>query len=163
LIFIAMFVYFAASAESHAAALRAMSQGVPVSAAMMTRFATLGPDTHIDEAVETLLSTSQSDFPVTNDGRLVGLLSRNDIVRALKQMGPDARVAQAMTTQIPVIDRSRRLDEALRILQERSAPAVGVIDSAGKLAGLITSETLGEMMLIGDLAPNFRLRDRRAA
>src|SRR3974390_1849991 len=106
------------------------------------------------------LATSQSDFPVTDEGRLVGLLSRNDIVRALKQMGPDARVAQAMTTQIPVIDRSRRLDEALRILQERSAPAVGVIDSAGKLAGLITSETLGEMMLIGDLAPNFRLRDR---
>jgi CBS domain-containing protein len=163
LIFIAMFVYFAASAESHAAALRAVSQGVPVSAAMMTRFATLGPDTHIDEAVETLLSTSQSDFPVTDDGRLVGLLSRNDIVRALKQMGPDARVAQAMTTKIPVIDRSRRLDEALRVLQGRSAPAVGVIDSAGKLAGLITSETLGEMMLIGDLAPNFRLRDRRAA
>jgi hypothetical protein len=30
---------------------------------------------------------------------------------------------------------------------------------------LITTETLGEMMLIGDLAPNFRLRsrDRRAA
>jgi Zn-dependent protease/CBS domain-containing protein len=163
LIFIAMFVYFAASAESHAAALRAVSQGVPVSAAMMTRFATLGPDTHIDEAVDTLLATSQSDFPVTDDGRLVGLLSRNDIVRALKQMGPDARVAQAMTTQIPVIDRSRRLDEALRILQERSASAVGVIDSTGKLAGLITSETLGEMMLIGDLAPNFRLRDRRPA
>ena len=113
--------------------------------------------------VDTLLATSQSDFPVTDDGRLVGLLSRNDIVRALKQMGPDARVAQAMTTQIPVIDRSRRLDEALRILQERSASAVGVIDSTGKLAGLITSETLGEMMLIGDLAPNFRLRDRRPA
>jgi len=160
LIFIALFVYFAASAEAHAAALRAMSQGVPVSAAMMTRFATLAPDTHIDEAVETLLSTSQSDFPVTDDGRLVGLLGRNDIVRALKQMGPDARVGQAMTTNIPVVDRASRLDEALRILQERSAPAVGVVDAAGRLAGLITSETLGEMMLIGDLAPNFKLRAR---
>jgi Zn-dependent protease/CBS domain-containing protein len=165
LIFIALFVYFAASAEAHAAALRAMSQGVPVSSAMMTRFATLAPDTHIDEAVETLLSTSQSDFPVTDDGRLVGLLGRNDIVRALKQMGPDARVGQAMTTDIPVVDRASRLDEALRILQDRSAPAVGVVDGGGRLIGLITSETLGEMMLIGDLAPNFKLRarDRRAA
>ena len=165
LIFIALFVYFAASSEAHAAALRAMSQGIPVTSAMMTRYATLAPDTHIDEAVETLLSTSQSDFPVTDDGRLVGLLGRNDIVRALKQMGPDARVGQAMTTDIPVIDRTRRLDEALRILQEKSAPAVGIVDAAGRLVGLITTETLGEMMLIGDLAPNFRLRsrDRRAA
>jgi stage IV sporulation protein FB len=142
-----------------------MSQGVPVTSAMMTRYATLAPDTHIDEAVETLLSTSQSDFPVTDDGRLVGLLGRNDIVRALKQMGPDARVGQAMTTDIPVVDRTRRLDEALRILQEKSAPAVGIVDAAGRLVGLITTETLGEMMLIGDLAPNFRLRsrDQRAA
>jgi stage IV sporulation protein FB len=160
-----MFVYFAASAEAHAAALRAMSQGVPVTSAMMTRFATLTPDTHIDEAVETLLATSQSDFPVADDGRLIGLLGRNDIVRALKRMGPDARVGQAMTTDIPVVGRTGRLDEALRILQERSAPAVGIVDSAGRLVGLITSETLGEMMLIGDLAPNFRLRarDQRAA
>ncbi len=165
LIFIALFVYFAASSEAHVAALRAMSQGIPVTSAMMTRFATLAPDTHIDEAVETLLSTSQSDFPVTEGGRLVGLLSRNNIVRALKQMGPDARVGQAMTTDIPVVDRARRLDEALRILQEQSAPAVGVVDAGGQLIGLITAETLGEMMLIGDLAPNFRLRphDRRAA
>ena len=165
LIFIALFVYFAASSEAHAASLRAMSQGVPVTSAMMTRYATLSPDTHIDEAVETLLSTSQSDFPVTDDGRLVGLLGRNDIVRALKQMGPDARVGQAMTTDIPVVDRTRRLDEALRILQEKSAPAVGIVDAAGRLVGLITTETLGEMMLIGDLAPNFRLRsrDQRAA
>jgi stage IV sporulation protein FB len=80
-------------------------------------------------------------------------------------MGPDARVGQAMTTDIPVIDRTRRLDEALRILQEKSAPAVGIVDAAGRLVGLITTETLGEMMLIGDLAPNFRLRsrDRRVA
>jgi stage IV sporulation protein FB len=163
LIFIALFVYFAASSEAHAAALRAMSQGVPVASAMMTRYATLSPDTHIDEAVETMLSTSQSDFPVTDDGRLVGLLGRNDIVRALKQMGPDARAGQAMTTDIPLVDRASRLDEALRILQDRSAPAVGVVDNTGRLVGLITSETLGEMMLIGDLAPNFRLRNRRAA
>src|SRR5215467_12790121 len=52
LIFIALFVYFAASSEAHAASLRAMSQGVPVTSAMMTRYATLAPDTHIDEAVE---------------------------------------------------------------------------------------------------------------
>jgi Zn-dependent protease/CBS domain-containing protein len=165
LIFIGLFVYFAASAEAHAAALRAMSQGIPVTSAMMTRYATLSPDTHIDEAVQTLLATSQGDFPVTDDGRLVGLLGRNDIVRALKELGPDARVGQAMTSDIPVVDRNSRLDEALRILQERSAPAVGIVDVTGRLIGLITTETLGEMMLIGDLAPNFRPgeRGKRAA
>jgi stage IV sporulation protein FB len=154
LIFIAIFVYLAASSEAHVAALRAMSRGVPVSAAMMTQFAPLSPQAHIDEAVETLLRTSQSTFPVMDEaGRLVGLLGRNDMIRALKQMGPDARVADAMTVNIPVIDRRGRLDEAFRMLQEKSAPAVGVTDATGRLIGLVTPETIGEMLMIREALP----------
>src|SRR5262245_31111727 len=94
LIFIAIFVYLAASSEAQLVAMRAMSRDVPVSAAMMTQIARLSPEAHIDEAVNTLLQTSQSEFPVADsDGRLVGVLSRADMIRALKQLGPDARVA----------------------------------------------------------------------
>ena len=38
LIFIAIFVYLAASSEAHIVAIRAMSRGVPVTAAMMTQY-----------------------------------------------------------------------------------------------------------------------------
>src|SRR6266481_6801730 len=77
LVFIAIFVYLAASSEAHLVAMRAMSRDLPVSAAMMTQIARLAPDAHIDEAVDTLLRTSQSEFPVVDAaGRLVGLLDR---------------------------------------------------------------------------------------
>src|SRR5689334_10128476 len=90
LIFIAIFVYLAASSEAQLVAMRAMSRDVPVSAAMMTQIARLAPQAHIDEAVNTLLQTSQSEFPVADaDGRLVGVLGRADMIRALKQLGPD--------------------------------------------------------------------------
>src|SRR3954470_16364643 len=79
LIFIAIFVYLAASSEAHLVAIRAMARGVPVSAAMMTQFATLSPQEHVDQAVDTLLRTSQSEFPVVEAERLAGLLGRNDI------------------------------------------------------------------------------------
>jgi stage IV sporulation protein FB len=151
LIFIAIFVYLAASAEAQLVALRAASTGVPVTAAMMTQFATLTPDTHIDEAVETLLRTSQNEFPVVDgDGRLVGLLDRSHMIRALKQLGPDARVGDVMTAPVPTIGHRQLLDEAFRLLQAKEAPAVGVVDGDGKLAGLITSETLAEMLLVRD-------------
>jgi Zn-dependent protease/CBS domain-containing protein len=154
LIFIAIFVYLAASSEAHVVAIRAMSQGVPVSTAMMTQFATLIPEAHVDEAVQTLLATSQSEFPVIDgDRKPVGVLGRNDLIRALKELGPDARVAQAMTTPVPTIGQRRCLEEAFRMLQEKSAPAVAVVDSAGRLTGLVTSETVGEMMMLHQALP----------
>src|SRR6185436_2465667 len=131
LIFIAIFVYLAATSEAHSVALRAMSRGVPVSTAMMTQFATLAPEAHVDEAVQTLLRTSQSEFPVVDGaGKPVGLLARKDLIKAVKERGPDARVADAMSTDLPTLGHRRCLDEAFRILQEKAAPAVAVVDGA---------------------------------
>src|SRR4051812_31959155 len=153
LIFIAIFVYLAASSEAQLVAMRAMSRDVPVAAAMMTQIARLAPDAHIDEAVDTLLRTSQSEFPVVDAGVLVGVLSRADLIRALKQLGPDARIADAMTKDVPTISHRAWLEEAIRLLQEKQAPAVGVVDAGGKLVGLITSETIGEMLMVREALP----------
>jgi len=154
LIFIAIFVYLAAASEAHVVAIRAMSRGIPVTAAMMTQFATLMPDEHVDAAVETLLRTSQGEFPVVDgDGRPLGVLARNDLIRALKERGPDARVADAMTGGIPTLNKSRCLDEAFRLLQEKSVPAVGIVDMSGRLVGLVTSETIGEMLMLHQAMP----------
>jgi stage IV sporulation protein FB len=154
LIFIAIFVYLAAASEAHMVGLRAMSHGVPVTAAMVTQFASLKPSAHIDQAVETMLHTSQSEFPVLDDaGRLVGLLGRGDIVRALKSHGPNAPVGEAMTTDVPTVGHRQCLEDAFRILQEKSAPAVGVVDAQGRLVGLVTAGTVGEMMMVRNAMP----------
>src|SRR5437763_639854 len=112
LIFIAIFVYLAASSEAHMVALRAASRGVPVSYAMMTQFATLSPEAHIDEAVQTLLQTSQGEFPVVDGaGKPVGVLGRAELIRAIKTRGPDARVSDAMTAGIPTISHRVTLEQ----------------------------------------------------
>ena len=159
LIFIAIFVYLAASSEAHMVALRAVSRGVPVVTGTMTRIATLTPDAPIEDAVQVLLQTSQSEFPVVDfERKPVGLLTRGGIIRALKELGPDARVSEAMTTDVVSIDRRRPLEEAVKLLQERSAPAIAVIEPDGRLVGLITTETLGELMMVSQAMPEgFRL------
>ncbi len=154
LIFIAIFVYLAASSEAHMVALRAISHGLPVSHAMMTRFATLTPDAHIDEAVQTLLQTSQGEFPVVdNTGRPAGMLDRGGLIKALKALGPDARVHEAMNPDFPTVSHRATLEQAFKLLQEKSVPAVGVVDSAGKLIGFVTGETVAEMMMVREALP----------
>ena len=154
LIFIAIFVYLAASSEAHMVALRAVSRGVPVSHAMMTRFATLTPEAHIDEAVQTLLQTSQGEFPVVDAaGKPVGVLDRGALIKALKTLGPDARVQEAMNPEFPTVGYRATLEQAFKLLQEKSVPAVGVVDGSGKLAGFVTGETVAEMMMVQDAMP----------
>ena len=154
LIFIAIFVYIAASSEAHMVALRAMSRGLPLSHAMMTQFATLPQNARVDEAVQTLLNTSQGEFPVVDlDGRPTGILTRKDLIKALRDRGLDAPVSEVMAPGMPVIGHRHHLDEAFRLLQEKQAAGVGVTDASGRLIGLITPETVAEMMMVQAALP----------
>ena len=66
----------------------------------------------------------------------------------MKQAGPDARVGDAMTAPAPTVDCRATLEQAFRLMRENSATTVAVTDATGKLVGLVTSETLAEMMAL---------------
>ena len=104
--------------------------------------------------MQTLLHTSQGEFPVVDEtGKPVGVLDRGALIKGLKTLGPDARVADAMNPQFPTVDYRATLEQAFKLLQEKSVPAVGVVDAAGKLTGFITGETIAEMMMLQDALP----------
>jgi CBS domain-containing protein len=81
------------------------------------------------------------------------VLGRGDLIKTLKQRGPDALVSDAMTSPMPSVSHRACLEEAFRLLQEKSAPAVAVVDSGGRLTGLISSETIGEMLMVQEALP----------
>jgi len=149
LIFIALFVYLGAAAEAHAAQAREVSRGLRVADGMITHFERLTPASRVEDAVECLIRTTQHEFPVVGaDGRLLGVLTRDDMIKALRERGPETPVIDVMRADIPVIDRSRSLADALRLLQAGQRPAVGAVDAAGSLVGLVTPENIGEMMML---------------
>ena len=61
-----------------------------------------------------------------------------------------------MRSDIPMVEHRRNLDEALRLMQEKRLPAVGVGDGAGRLIGFVTPENIGEMMMIQAARPERR-------
>ena len=149
LIFIALFVYLGAASEAHAVQMREVSRGVIVSDAMVTRFESLSPGSVLEDAVQCLIRTTQHEFPVVDGaGRLRGVLTRDDMIRALRERGPDTPVLEVMRSDIPVLQQRRNLEDALRLMQEKNSPAVGVNDNDGRLVGLVTPENVGEMMMI---------------
>jgi stage IV sporulation protein FB len=158
LIFIALFVWLGAGAEAHAAQMREVSRGMLAADAMVTRFESLSPASTVSDAAECLIRTTQHEFPVVDGGgKLRGVLTRDAMVQALRDRGPDAPVLDAMQAGIPLVHHRQPLSEALRVMQEGgTAPAVGVVNGAGRLIGYITPEAVGEMMMLHAALPQGR-------
>nr|MBA3517661.1 site-2 protease family protein [Hyphomicrobiales bacterium] len=162
LIFIAVFVFLAATAEAHSVGMQDASRSLGVADAMITRFETLGPQATIGDAAELLLRTTQHEFPVVDGaGRLRGMLTRNSMIQALSKTGAGTPVLDVMTAEIPTVPAMSRLEPALKLLQGRGMPAVGVVDWGGKLVGYITSENIGELMMVESAGRG--LKPRRAS
>ena len=135
--------------EAHATQMRQVSHGLLAGDAMVTHFESLSPQSVVADAVEALLRTSQHEFPVVDGGgRLRGVLTRDGMIKALRERGPDVAVIEVMTVGIPVVDQRRSLADALRPMREQRLPAVGVTDALGRLVGLVTPENVGEMMMV---------------
>jgi predicted transcriptional regulator len=53
-----------------------------------------------------------------------------------------------MRSDIPKIHYRKSLEESLRLMQRADVPAVAVVDSSERLVGLMTHETIGEMLMV---------------
>jgi len=149
LVFVAIFVYLAASGEAMAVNLQDATRDLRVADAMITRFATLGPQATLSEAADLLLSTAQHEFPVVDGaGGLRGVLTREAMVAALAKSGRDAPVIDAMARDVPVVRPEGNLEAALKGLEAGRVPVIGVADAAGKFLGYINRENIGELLML---------------
>jgi Zn-dependent protease/CBS domain-containing protein len=157
LIFIAFFVYIGASQEAALAQMRDVSRRFPVSSAMVREFRSLPENATLEEAVDALLATSQHDFPVLDEaGNVAGILTRHDLIAALRKNDPAIRVGDVMRRDIPTVTTGTRFEEAFRIMQECNCPAVPVLDSMKRLVGLLTPENVSELMMVQSALPRRR-------
>jgi Zn-dependent protease/CBS domain-containing protein len=147
LLFIAFFVWIGAAQEASMTQIKSALAGIPVSRAMLTDFQTVSQHDTLSRAVELILAGSQQDFPVVNNGQVVGILTRGDIVAGLTQRGPDAAVADVMRREFEVFDSYDMLEAAFARLQAcqcQTAP----VNHAGQLVGLLTQDNVGEFLMI---------------
>jgi CBS domain-containing protein len=147
LLVIALFVWMGAEQEASMARIRNSLGGIPVSRAMQTNFETLSPQDTLARAVELILAGSQQDFPVVEDGKVLGILERDPFIKALARSGQGTAVTDVMRREAPEVDTHEMVESALTRLQQSGAKTLPVTH-AGRLAGLITAENITEFLMI---------------
>jgi len=147
LIFIALFVWLAGAQEAGVVQMRSALGGIPVMRVMITDFRGLRPDDPLAHAVEHVVAGFQQDFPVVEDGRLVGVLTRNDLAAALGRYGPETRVGDVMRQDFVTADPKEMLQTTFARLQDGHCRTVPVVKD-GRLLGLLTADNLAEVLMI---------------
>lgn len=147
LVFIALFVWIGAGQEAHVAQFKHALGGIPLRTVMITDFRALRPDDTLGRAVELTLAGSQTDFPVVEDGRVVGVLTQPGLLRGLEGRGRGAAVAEAMERSFEIADISEMAESVFLRLQTCNCHTIPVVQR-GELRGLVTMENLGEFLRI---------------
>jgi len=147
LVLIALFVWMGAAGEASIAQTRSAFTGVPVERVMIRDMRTLAPGDPLSKAVDEVLAGFQQDFPVIDGGRVVGVLTRADLMRALSQHGPAWRVEDAMEREFEVAEPSEDLDRAFTRMQACRCRTFPVL-RGGELLGVLTAENVAEFLMI---------------
>src|SRR5918911_1687989 len=151
---VAVFIFFGATGEAQMVRQQETTRGLIVSDVMGTkpRTETVTPDHTFGQVLDSVIHGYQEDFPVVDEsGKLVGMITRNEIMAAAHSPERYSSVRDLMKTNVPTISpRADLFEDALPILQQSGLRALAVTEN-GELVGMLTIEDVGHASLLRPL------------
>ncbi len=141
LIAIAVFIYMAASSEELQVDIRETLKKFMIKDIIPSRFVTLDKDATLSKVLELIFHSHQEDFPILEGSRMIGFVTRGDIIAGIHQRGTQAPVSLIMRTKFPVLRITDSLDKAQNIMQENNMKSLPVVRD-GSVIGVITIEDI---------------------
>jgi len=147
-------IFFAAQLEERALVFQSVLDNVRLEEVMLTDFATLSPADTLEDALEKAVHSLQDDFPVVRGSDMVGVISRQRILDALRAEG-NGYVQAVMNKIFEVSMRQESLSSAFRKLTARNSSIIPVVEDQ-RLVGIVTLQNLMHSMAL--LAESRKLR-----
>jgi len=151
---VGFFLFVAVQIEDRTLVFQSVIEGVRLEEVMLTHFSTLSPADTLEDALAKAVHTLQDDFPVIRGGDMVGVISKNNIVKALREQG-NGYVQSAMRKAFEIGARNESLAAAFRKIAAHGATIIPVVEE-NRLVGIVTLQNL--MHSMGLLAESKRLQ-----
>ncbi|MGH9579822.1 MAG: M50 family metallopeptidase [Terriglobales bacterium] len=138
------FLFVAAQIEERALIFQSVLETVRMEDVMLTEFATLSPADTLEDALSKAVHSLQDDFPVVRGNDMVGVVTRQKIVAALRDE-PNAYVQSVMSRAYDIARRQESLASAFRKLTGRGLTIIPVVEQE-RLVGIVTLQNLTHSM-----------------
>ncbi|HVI07785.1 MAG TPA: site-2 protease family protein [Candidatus Binatia bacterium] len=151
---IGLIIFSAAQLEERAVIFQSVLDNVRLEEVMLTDFATLSPADTLEDALDKAVHSLQDDFPVVRGSDMVGVISKQRILEALRLEG-NGYVQAVMNKLFEVSARQESLASAFRKLTSRNLSIIPVVEDE-RLVGIVTLQNLMHSMAL--LAESRKLR-----
>ncbi|MGP0019697.1 MAG: site-2 protease family protein [Candidatus Sulfotelmatobacter sp.] len=151
---VGVIVFSAAQLEERALVFQSVLDNVRLEEVMLTDFATLSPADTLEDALEKAVHSLQDDFPVVRGMDMVGVISKQRILDALRAEG-NGYVQAVMNKIFEVSLRQESLGSAFRKLTSRNSSIIPIVEDQ-RLIGIVTLQNLMHSMAL--LAETRKLR-----
>jgi Zn-dependent protease len=151
---VGLFLFIASQMEERSAVFQSVLEKVHLEDIMLTDFATLSPADTLEDALEKAVHSLQDDFPVIRGSDMVGVISRQKILEALRLEG-NGYVQAVMNRIFEVAQKGESLASAFRKLTARNLSIIPVVEDQ-RLVGIVTLQNLMHSMAL--LAESRKLR-----
>lgn len=150
LILIGVFVIFGAHTEYQYTRSKSLLDGLKVGNIVMRNFTPLHPEDNIQQAVSTLLNGQEDKFLVMDGVQLKGIITKNDIIKALGEAGKEAPIRLFMTPNPVVMNAEKPLHEAYELMMQNRFSALPIVEN-GQIAGLLDMDNILEALMVVEI------------
>jgi CBS domain-containing protein/Zn-dependent protease len=154
------FIMIGAPIEEQGAFFQSVVDTVHMREVMLTDFATLSPSDTLAGALARCVHSLQEDFPVVRGPQLVGIISRQRIVDALRNDG-DGYVQSAMSKAFQVARPEDTLGTTIRRISAGRGLALIPVTESGRVVGIVSVQNLMSSMSL--LAEQRRMEREEAS
>ncbi|MGB3345968.1 MAG: CBS domain-containing protein [Candidatus Humimicrobiia bacterium] len=110
--------------------------------AMTKEVITISPDKNIKDLRNLLKENRISGVPVLNGGDLVGVISIEDLIKALANNEMDSKINEKMARNIITLYEDEQIIKAVKKFSQYDFGRFPIINRAGKLVGILTQKDI---------------------
>ncbi len=107
------------------------------------------PDTRLEDVARLMLQHDCGEIPVCEAGKLIGVVTDRDITIRTLAKGRDplgVAVRQVMTAKVFTVRPGDSIEKVLSIMERRQVRRLPVVDSRGKLVGIVAQADIAESL-----------------
>src|SRR5256885_7189898 len=149
-----LLLFISAQLEERSVLFQSALETMRMEEVMLTDFATLSPADTLEDALSKAVHTLQDDFPVIRGTDMVGVVTKQKIMEALRGDG-NAYVQSIMDRAYETTSKSESLATAFSKFTQRGMTILPVVDDE-RLVGIVTLQNL--MHSIGVLAESKKMK-----